>query len=109
MNYFRIIISVLFMVQATLMEAKWPDDFMVSEEKSSTVLSLNKRSRIFATFNPIKSVSSFYYSKELSPVNREFVTGVIKKEENDFARLLHWDFKVKFQLSKNINIIFSYN
>lgn len=109
MNYFRVIISILFVVQAKLMEAKWPDDFTLLEEKSNTVLSLNYRSRIFVKKKSPNHASPFYFTNELSLVNKDFVTGVIKKEENDFTKLLHWDFKVKFQLNKNINIIFSYN
>ncbi|PBQ33447.1 hypothetical protein CNR22_17240 [Sphingobacteriaceae bacterium] len=39
-----------------------------------------------------------------------FISGLQKKTKNSYLDgILKWDFKVKFKLNKNMNIIFSYN
>lgn len=48
----------------------------------------------------------FTFLDQLQPV---FVTGHAKKEETSVVRILNWDFKIKFKLNRNMNIIFSYN
>jgi hypothetical protein len=40
-------------------------------------------------------------------LDRKFVTGMNRKSSANFS-ILAWDLKVKFKLSRNMNIIFSY-
>lgn len=55
-----------------------------------------------------KTESSLIFST--ASLNAAYVSGLKKKEESSSLEgILKWDFKVKFRLNKNMNIMFSYN
>lgn len=49
------------------------------------------------------------YAFSVQTVNKGYVTGHVKEEKSKAASLLQWDLKVKWKLSRNMNIILSYN
>jgi|GEM_PF-2892440 len=106
----KIIVSAVLIALSLGSKANWPGNSILVSDKTFSSVVLKKASLNFAKEGKRSlSEKSTFKADFSNKLNAEYTTGQTKAEESAISRVLHWDFKVKFQLSRNMNIIFSYN
>lgn len=109
MKRFKNSLVIVLITLSTVSYAGWPvGAIFLTKEKIKTG-AVRHTSRIFAGQLGVRIPDTASEHNQSSGLNTSYITGTVKKEESRFMKILHWDFKMKFRLNRNMNIIFSYN
>ena len=112
MKTMKPLLVILIIIYGADLKSNEPElSFISGKTKSETSIFINTTSVIFTKKQQTKiTAKSDYVFMALNKINIEFVTGMDSTSESSrLMKILNWDCKVKFRISKNMNILFSYN
>ncbi len=110
MKNFRNTLIALFITLNLAVQAKWPgSSFLTSTKMNHTLLFRNMSTGFVQKDKSQKCESALFVFVPAVQMDKGWITLLTKKTESGVVRLLNLDFKVKFRLNRNMNIIFSYN
>jgi len=110
MKNFRNTLITIFITLDLVVQAKWPDNSVLTLNKIDHITLFRNTSVSFVQKDKMQNFeSTIFVFAPTGEIDKNYITGLTKKTESSVVRLLNWDFKVKLRLNRNMNIIFSYN
>lgn len=106
----KILIVFILIVRVDTIHAGFPSGWPFYPDREALSILHSKGSLIKnkSNFVPVEYNRSFIQAKGLT--NKSYVAGQFTKAPTKgIGSILCWDFKLKFRLNRNMNIIFSYN